>query len=474
MANGLNLSLLDMEEWDTLRDYEHLAGEHNTFGEVYDMLLKLGKKKALPIHMGGYTYSLGKLQGFETFNRQGWTSRHWNNDVIVMKNTKWGYKEKKATCCCSFGFFSEQGEFFTADCTVILLSQGNVKITERCFVTDWKKRDKYVRCYIINLCDTQRILEKTNPYGYRLWRENPSYKPEMLLIYPYLEQLAKAKYSFAHDVLYRGFADDKEIAYFNRLCKKGNSLKDIFKTDKVVYETLKTTRLENWDVYRRLYRKGTVSKDTFVQVYNAHYSNKVLEQINSVLSKTYEDKPVFTFDTLQNYLIRLDMYEAIGTEEALMLLSDYLNMCNMLGIRPKTDGDSLKREHDVIARTCRQKRNEKMAEKMNASCEYLIKYNYAEEEFFIRGIKDYDDLIDEASQQHNCVASYAQRIIDRQSLIFTMRYTSSPNRSLVTVELSPDGRTIRQKYLAYNRPIHDRKISEFLERWLDRIKVFAE
>ena len=99
-------------------------------------------------------------------------------------------------------------------------------------------------------------------------------------------------------------------------------------------------------------------------------------------------------------------------------------------------------------------------------CLELTKYNYEEEVYFIRAIKGQDDLIDEASQQHNCVASYTHRIIKGESLIYVMREKSLPNKSLITVELSPNGLTIRQKYKAYNKPINNKSQTEFLERWL--------
>lgn len=68
-------------------------------------------------------------------------------------------------------------------------------------------------------------------------------------------------------------------------------------------------------------------------------------------------------------------------------------------------------------------------------------------------------------QQHNCVASYGQRIAAGQSYIYVMREVAHPDKSLITIELSPNGKTIRQKFLAYNKPIHNKSQSEFIERW---------
>lgn len=108
----------------------------------------------------------------------------------------------------------------------------------------------------------------------------------------------------------------------------------------------------------------------------------------------------------------------INTEET---LADYLSMCNQLGMEPKIDGDSLKREHDIAARNVRNHRNKEMAEKFEKAKGLRETFYYEDEHFLVRGVRDYDDLIDEANQQHNCVASYAQNIIDGKSLIYFVR-----------------------------------------------------
>ena len=141
-------------------------------------------------------------------------------------------------------------------------------------------------------------------------------------------------------------------------------------------------------------------------------------------------------------------------------------MCNQLQMEPRVDGDSLKREHDIAARNCRNKRDEIISRDMQENCERMKKYNYTEGVYFVRAITSHDDLLDEANQQHNCVASYGRRIANGSSYIYVMREVANPEKSLITIELSPNGKTIRQKFLAYNRPIHNKSQSDFIERWL--------
>ena len=317
------------------------------------------------------------------------------------------------------------------------------------------------------------ILEKVNPYT-AAWTKTCGADPQNLLMSPQLETLCKAGYGFAEKFLSYDQLDEENCNYFNRLCAVGSKPKTIFKTSKVIYSVLKNeTNMELWDCYRRLDKTGKIKEDNVAQAYGQHYGTKDLYYINSILAKRYNDKPVFTWDTLVNYLGRLDTFEAIEKQEAFVLLNDYLSMCNQLQMEPRIDGDSLKREHDVAARNCRTKRDEILNCQMTENCEKMKKYNYKEGVYFIRAITSHDDLLDEANQQHNCVGSYGHRIANGTSYIYVMREVARPDQSLITIELAPNGKTIRQKFLAYNRPIHNKSQSEFIDRWLKYCKSIS-
>ena len=312
------------------------------------------------------------------------------------------------------------------------------------------------------------ILSQNHPYT-ATWAKESRCDVRTCLLAPHIEILSKAGYAFA-DVFKRyDRLKDDSCAIFNRLCQCGSKPKDIFKTSKPVYSVLKQeSNLEIWDCYRKLMKLGKIGADTIQQAYDQGYDRKDLEYFNSILAKRYNDKPVFTWNSLMQYLVRLDTFEAISRNEAFVLLNDYLSMCNQLHMEPRIDGDSLKREHDIAARNCRNRRDEIMAERMQAGCERMRKYDYAEGVYFVRGIRGYEDLLDEANHQHNCVASYASNIANGTSYIYVMRETANPDKSLITIELSPNGKSIRQKYLAYNQPIHNKSQSEFIERWMKR------
>ena len=328
--------------------------------------------------------------------------------------------------------------------------------------------------YVILFDGIHNKLKELYPYTFAFYQEHKNDFVEeaalRLLLCPWLEQLYKAGFVFANKFLYRSYLKPTDVETFNRLCGKGTNLNSIFKTSKAVYSALKNEEsLGVWDTFRKMDKFGRIPATCIERTYNAGYSEKALSQFSSILGYTFRNKPVFSWQSLQSYLERIDMNEAIEAEEGLMLLSGYLANCRVLDMQPRLDGDSLKREHDITARIVRNQRDEILAGKMGGPCKALQADNYAESVFFVRGIQSYDDLLDEAKQQHNCVAGYAQNIISGSSRIYVMREKTKPDRSLVTIELDRKKKLI-QHFWSYNRPVRNKAQTEFIHRWLKAIQ----
>lgn len=336
-------------------------------------------------------------------------------------------------------------------------------------ISKWKPLNKML-CFPSFWQDTGDLLSNLSdkkPWVYKFIMEN---KVDLYnyIMAPQLEQLHKAGYAFVSGYFDMSvYFHKSDVDCFNRICQHGNDIRSIFKVPSEIYSVLKDCKnITVWDLYRKLFKSEKIKQDTVKQAYDSNLSDKELRAVNSILNKKYNGKMVFTWDSLMNYLARLDQYEAIGREESLMLISDYLMMCQQIGIEPKTDGDSLKREHDVVARLTRQKKDEKLIAGMEEPCKFMQQFNYQNGKYLIRGIENWEDLMDEAKQQHNCVAAYAQRITKKHSLIYVMRSIENPGKSLITVELSPDCKVIRQKYYAYNKRVNNSEHSAFLDEWL--------
>ncbi len=318
-----------------------------------------------------------------------------------------------------------------------------------------------------------RLIRRKNPYAAD-FVESKRIEPSFYCMAPQIEQLFKIGVAFVNEMRYKRFSigsketrfKKSEVEAFNRLTQRGTNPKEIFKTSKIVYNGMKyESDLLAWDAVRKMEKNGKINADTIRLIVTTGYDVKDLSMVNSILGKKYRGKFIFTMDSLINYLNRIDMNEAIDRKEGLQLLLDYLRSCEVLDVEPRIDGDSLKREHDVMARNVRQHRDVIIAEKMAAKCDQLQKYNYSESIFFARAIASFDDLIDEANQQHNCVASYARLIAESRTMIFVVRMKANPDRSYITLELDPKTLGIRQKYVAYNQPVRNRAASEFISRF---------
>lgn len=350
---------------------------------------------------------------------------------------------------------------------------------------EWKKQTKLTterRKPLYNDGEIQAVLKNKHPYAFKFMKRKGYSNWETILIAPQLEQLSTAGFRFADWLLelpaFSGIEVGK-ISSFNRLCKMGTSPENILQVPKCIYNKMKDeTDLSLWDTVRKLAKSG-IPYDTCADMYEmckacGRDSDKVFESLRTIMRMEYDDKKVFpTWQKLKTYLERIDMHEAIGIVEGTQLLADYIRMCSDLGIKPRTDSDSLKREHDVTARLYLQRSQaicrQQLADSFDKAAENLKERDYAEKTFFIRGIRSYDDLMDEASMQHNCVASYANDIVSGKSLIYTMRECKSPEKSLITVEIDKDLH-IRQAYLSCNRKVTNQAQLAFLDRWIKHLR----
>lgn len=56
-------------------------------------------------------------------------------------------------------------------------------------------------------------------------------------------------------------------------------------------------------------------------------------------------------------------------------------------------------------------------------------------------------------------------------MIFFLRKNEAPKRSLVTIELSPKDFSVRQKFMAYNQPVRNKSITDFIDEWVKWIRT---
>ena len=314
------------------------------------------------------------------------------------------------------------------------------------------------------------------PYVYPILNES-GIPVELFYAFPSMEILYKAGYtnlckdvadSYCHE-------NQKNIQYFKRLCKDGTSPKTIFKTSKSVYQALKerNVSLHGIDELRKTNKCSPLEKDTVLQIIDNNLTgdNSSMRNSRYILNATYNGRPLFkSYDVLMNKLRRLDMYEALSPKEGLQYLADYIRNCQILDIKPNIESDSLLREHNVTSRLVYQKTEKEKTEGLIEACIKLQQYDWSNGNFFIRAIRDKADLLSEASQQRNCVAAYASSIASGRSKIFVLRRCAAPDKSLITIEMSADMRTLRQACLSHNRTIQSDAQNSAIRQWIIAIQ----
>lgn len=82
------------------------------------------------------------------------------------------------------------------------------------------------------------------------------------------------------------------------------------------------------------------------------------------------------------------------------------------------------------------------------------------------------DIIREGNMQNHCVGSYVPRVLAKETFIVFMRLKKEPNKSLITIEVSPDGE-IRQAKGNHNRRV-TKEEQDFLDGYQKHLaKKFA-
>ena len=85
--------------------------------------------------------------------------------------------------------------------------------------------------------------------------------------------------------------------------------------------------------------------------------------------------------------------------------------------------------------------------------------------------KDAQDLIREGKLMRHCVASYVDRVIREECLIFFLRHADDLETPFVTIEVDPDTNTIRQVKCKANSKLKDVKAEKFIHKWCKKTNV---
>lgn len=159
----------------------------------------------------------------------------------------------------------------------------------------------------------------------------------------------------------------------------------------------------------------------------------------------------YSFGKFCSYVVEESINQGYTSIQGfLVMLGDYLKMCEDLHVTPTLYSSYLQQTHDITSRNHKIKISAEQAEAFS-KC-YETYEPYKDIDYTVIAPKTPDDLKREGDTLNHCVASYIKRVIDKECLILFLRTTIAPLQSLVTLEL-------RGKRIVQAKGLHNRHIT---------------
>lgn len=350
----------------------------------------------------------------------------------------------------------------------------------------WEDRDRYGYTNTYGMVAKDDCIDTCCVIFMLMYQENPQ-----------IETLFKANSWFRRMIFDWIENPDNNDKYRKAFAKK-NNINDITGMPNWLWTRLcdEQTTIGEWDFYR-IYNKQLATEKGTINIKKGHlvydgideafYEDlqafngdiNTLKKVKSIVknAKDANGKAFFTMKSMLNYLERVDMYQAIPRYESIKILSDYLGMCKQMDVVPRVDSDSLKREHDVMARNhntwMKMKRAEFDKEKGGLFKEVskkLQKYEFEDDTYTAIVPKEIKDLINEGCNNHNCVGSYVDNFAKGKSNVFFIRKKDNLEKSYITIELTSSCENYKQAYLGSNQRITNHDDWEFIDKWMEHNK----
>lgn len=158
---------------------------------------------------------------------------------------------------------------------------------------------------------------------------------------------------------------------------------------------------------------------------------------------------------------------------ALVELRDYREQLDRLGLDGGRLPPDLHEAHMRLTRREMRLKNRESNEKFRARRHLLRWMRWRHGGCFIRPVDSAEEIVREGEEQDNCVASYAGRHADGETIIMVLRLCSAPRMPWHTVEIDPKTLECRQCYVAHNRR-RTPEAAEFMEAYIDHLRETAK
>lgn len=168
----------------------------------------------------------------------------------------------------------------------------------------------------------------------------------------------------------------------------------------------------------------------------------------------------YTPKALIVYLDYLETHEALNYSKAIGTLYDYTRMMRKISKKFDKYPRNLLTSHDIAVRNYERLTHQYEENAFKERINLNMEYSYGE--YRIIYPKAVQDIKDEASQQHHCVATYIDSVIDGVCDILFLRNKEEPDKSLVTMEVK-DNKVVQARG-KFNRDLTSKE-QEMVDRY---------
>ena len=263
-------------------------------------------------------------------------------------------------------------------------------------------------------------------------------------------------------------------AIFNRLINlRADSPKKLFRgLDRA---DLRVLRVANASLpaalfYRELKKAGAARADKD-SVFFAMTASAVLREFSqfSALCAEFEESP----KEVRKYIERQARRAHQTLHAALVELRDYREQLDRLGLDGGELPDDLHEAHARLSVRERRLLNRGENEKFRTRRRLLAWMRWRYKGMLIRPIDSAEEIVREGEEQDNCVAGYANRHTNGETIIMVLRQCSDPRAPWHTVEIDPETLECRQCYAAHNRK-RTPEAAEFMDAYINHLREAAK
>ena len=174
------------------------------------------------------------------------------------------------------------------------------------------------------------------------------------------------------------------------------------------------------------------------------------------------------------YVDTVLMHQCIAPNETMGVWADYLRMARDIGYnlreRSRRFPSSLRKEHDIASFAHRSLKRAIDAKKFAENAEKnAARYEYSLDNLFAMVPTTVEQVVEEATNQHNCLASYVNRLINGDTCVVFIRYKDTPESSYVTCEIRDDA--FEQIKGFGNSNPRTTELANFIDKWCKAKKL---